>query len=59
MEKSYEIDLKLFRPTVESENKKMYDSRAKYEIRILDGELFSLLQTKLLFAFIAIQWFEC
>ena len=59
LEKSYEIDLNLFRPTVESENKKMYDSRAKYEIRILDGELFSLLQTKLLFAFIAIQWFEC
>ena len=43
LEKSYEIDLDLFRPTVESENKKMYDSRAKYEIRILDGELFFII----------------
>ena len=43
LEKSYEIDLDLFRPTVESENKRMYDSRAKYEIRILDGELFFII----------------
>lgn len=42
-EKSCNIDLNTFRPRVESASKKMYDSRAKYEIRILDGELFFVL----------------
>lgn len=43
LEKSCKVDLNTFRPRVESESKKMYDSRAKYEIRILDGELFFVL----------------
>lgn len=42
-EKSCKIDLNTFRPSVESASKRKYDSRAKYEIRILDGELFFVL----------------
>lgn len=41
--KSCKIDLSTFRPRVESASKKMYDSRAKYEIRILDGNIFFVL----------------
>lgn len=41
--KGCKIDLSTFRPRVESESKTMYDSRAEYEIRILDGDLFFVL----------------
>ena len=59
LEKSYEIDLKLFRPTVESENKKSMIVVQNMKYVFWMENFFSLLQTKLLFAFIAIQWFEC
>lgn len=40
---SYEVNLDSFRPKVESESKKLFDSHAKYEIRILDGSLISVI----------------
>ncbi len=38
--KSCPVDFNTYCPRVESERKQMYDSRANYEIRILDGDLF-------------------
>lgn len=40
LEDNDKIDINNFRPEVESPNKDMYDNRAIYEIRILDGDLF-------------------
>lgn len=40
---SYKVNLDSFRPKVESESKKLFDSHAKYEIRILDGSLISVI----------------
>ena len=40
LEDNYKIDINNFHPKVESQNKDMYDNRAIYEIRILDGDLF-------------------
>ena len=40
---NHKIDINNFRPEVESPNKDMYDNRAIYEIRILDGDLFYII----------------
>lgn len=42
--KEYDIEADTYRPRVESnKSNQMYDERAKYEIRILDGDLFFIL----------------
>lgn len=39
--KEYDIETNTYRPRVESnKSNQMYDERAKYEIRILDGDIF-------------------
>ncbi len=43
LEDNDKIDINNFRPEVESPNKDMYDNRAIYEIRILDGDLFYII----------------
>ncbi|MDE6420826.1 MAG: hypothetical protein K2K87_09905 [Lachnospiraceae bacterium] len=41
----YDIEMDTYRPKVEGRNtNQFYDERAKYEIRILDGSLFFILQ---------------
>lgn len=40
---SYKVDLDSFQPKVEFERKKLFDSHAKYEIRILDGSLITVI----------------
>lgn len=45
IEKKYSINVNTYRPKVECEkNEEMYDTRAEYEIRILDGDLFFVLE---------------
>ncbi len=40
---SYKVNIDSFRPKVETESQKLFDCHAKYEIRILDGFLFSVI----------------
>lgn len=48
LNKQDSIDIHTYRPKVESNSpEKMYDNRAKCEIRILDGELFFILEKDL------------
>lgn len=45
--KEYSINTDTYRPRVESDRpEEMYDNRSEYEIRVLDGELFFILEKK-------------
>lgn len=44
LDKAYKVDIHTYHPKVERDDiEKLYDDRAKHEIRILDGDLFFVL----------------